>query len=143
MVNVIVKGKHCRVVVMDSVAHMERDYKGDIIICGSHGGRSAAKYLIRFAPGGAIFNDAGKGKKDAGIRGLDIFSKAGLPAATVDAFSARIGDGMDTYKSGIISAVNQKAIDCGIHIETHARDAAFKMLKLGESIREADNLHSQ
>jgi hypothetical protein len=128
MVKIIHLGKQGRIIAMDSVAYMEKCYHGDIIVCGSHGGESAAKHLLQFSPGGAIFNDAGKGKDDAGIRGLELFQKAGLPAATVDAFSARIGDGMDTYESGKISAVNQVARACGIRKSSLAKTAALKML---------------
>lgn len=128
MVRTIIKGKRHSIIIIDSVAHMDANNQGNIIVCGSHGGESAAKHLLQFKPGGALFNDAGKGKGDAGIMGLSLFDATGIPAATVDAFSARIGDGMDTYESGIISAVNQSAKKCGIVIGERAKDAAHKML---------------
>ncbi len=127
--SVVHKGNQSSIIVMDSVAYMDESQKGNIIVCGSHGGESAAMHVLKFKPGGVIFNDAGKGKDNAGISGLNLCDEAGVSAATVDAFSARIGDGMDTYESGIVSAVNQKALLCGIEIGMPAKEAAWRMLK--------------
>ncbi|MBI4745919.1 MAG: hypothetical protein HY786_05110 [Deltaproteobacteria bacterium] len=129
MVKIILSGLSNSVVAMDSVAYMDETQKGNIIVCGSHGGESAARQLLRFNPGGAIFNDAGKGKDNAGISGLALLNEAGITAATVDAFSARIGDGMDTYESGVISAMNREAALCGITVGMRANEAAKRMLK--------------
>lgn len=115
---------------MDSAVYMDATQGSNIILCGSHGGESAARYMLKFSPGAAIFNDAGKGKENAGIKGLDIFEKEGIPAATVDAFSACIGNGRDTYESGIISAVNNIAHNYGIHTGMTAMDAALKLNKI-------------
>jgi len=116
------------IILIDSVAHADISHKESIIVCGSHGGESAARYLFQFSPGGAIFNDAGKGKDDAGISGLKLLQSYLVPAATVDTFSAVIGDSKDTYESGRISAVNDEASKCGIVIGMHAKEAANKML---------------
>ncbi len=129
MVKIILSGSSNSVVVMDSVAYMDYTQQGNIIVCGSHGGESAARQLLKFNPGGAMFNDAGKGKDNAGISGLALFNEAGLPAATVDAFSARIGEGMDTYESGVISAMNKEAALCGITVGMSANEAAGRMLE--------------
>lgn len=134
----VFQGNDNSIIVMDSVSYMDEAKKGDIIVCGSHGGESAAKHLLKFMPGGAIFNDAGKGKDNAGISGLKLFDETGIPAATVDTFSAKIGDGTDTYKSGIISALNDAAAKCGVSIGMSAKDAALKMLIAKETIKECD-----
>lgn len=127
MVSVILEGDEKRIVVLDSVAHADDSCRGDIIIVGSHGGESAASYLLKFRPRGAIFNDAGMGKNAAGIEGLDIFEALFLPAAAVDAFSARIGKGRETYQYGIISAINRIAGSLGITVGMSAKEAAIKM----------------
>lgn len=114
---------------MDSVAYMDEEQKGNIILTGSHGSESAANQTLKFHPAGVIFNDAGKGKEGAGIKGLLLFERADIPAATVDTFSARIGDGMDTYESGIISAVNESAKGLNIVVGMTAREAAKIMQK--------------
>lgn len=123
------KGPNDSIVVMDSVAYMSDEFAGKVEVCGSHGGESAAGHVLKFKPGGVISNDAGKGKDNAGISGLKLCDDAGVPAVTVDAFSARIGDGMDTYESGIVSAVNERAMRLGISVGMKAVDAALLMLK--------------
>ena len=125
---VIFESRKGRVFIMDSVARITNENKGDVIVCGSHGGKSAAEHAVKFKPKGLIFNDAGKGKDNAGIGGLDSLEKAGIMGATVDAFSARIGEGQDSYASGIISAVNQQAYQAGLRIGMSASEAAVKML---------------
>ena len=114
---------------MDSAVYMDESQSGNVIICGSHGGESAASHMLKFSPGAAIFNDAGKGKDNAGIKGLELFNKAGMPAATVDTFSAKIGDGNDTYESGVISAVNEVALNFGINVGMTAKEAALRFKK--------------
>ena len=44
----------------------------------------------------------------------------GLPAATVDYESARIGDGVDTARNGSISHINETAGECGCAVGQHA-----------------------
>ncbi len=114
--------------VLDSVAYTKERDRGHIIVCGSHGGESAAKYLLSFSPSGVIFNDAGIGKNSAGVKGLRLLDNAYIPAAAVDAFSAEIGDGNETYKKGVISTINRAASRCGIHIGISAKEAAYLML---------------
>ncbi|MBI4619452.1 MAG: hypothetical protein HY739_04735 [Desulfobacterales bacterium] len=123
------ESKEGRIVIMDSVAYLTKENEGDVIVCGSHGGRSAAEHAIKFRPRGIIFNDAGKGKENAGIGGLTLLDENGIMGATVDTMSARIGDGSDTYESGIISAVNNKAEKVGIRIGMQAKEAAMIMVR--------------
>lgn len=121
------------IVVMDSIAYINEQNEGDIIVCGSHGGKSAAEHAARFKPKGVIFNDAGRGKNDAGIGGLEILNREGIMAAAVDTMSSRIGEGLDSYNSGVISAANEKAKQVGIETGISAKEAALKML--GETKR--------
>lgn len=114
--------------VLDSIAYTKERDKGRIVVCGSHGGASAAKYLLNFSPSGAIFNDAGVGKNSAGVNGLQLLDNACIPAAAVDAFSAEIGNGNETYEKGVISTINKAASRCGIHIGMPAKEAAHLML---------------
>ncbi len=114
--------------VLDSVAYVKERDRGHIIVCGSHGGESAAKHLLSFSPSGVIFNDAGIGKNSAGVKGLQLLDNVYIPAAAVDAFSAEIGDGNETYQKGLISTINRAASRCGIHIGMPAKEAANLML---------------
>ena len=69
---------------------------------------------MKAAPMLAIFNDAGIGFEEAGIRRLSALQRDGIAGACVDAFSARIGDAESTYGSGIISASNDAAERLGV-----------------------------
>ena len=129
MNNPISKTDSNSIITIDSVAHADTNHQGKIIVCGSHGGKSAVQHLLQFKPAGAIFNDAGKGKNDAGIKGLLVMNEAGIPAATVDTFSAEIGDGKDTYENGIISAVNNQANQYGITVGMQTKEATTLMMQ--------------
>ena len=56
-----------------------------------------------------VLHDAGVGREDAGIAGLGLLAGLGIPAATVDHASARIGDGAALFEHGVISYVNGPA----------------------------------
>ncbi len=103
-----------KIVVMDSVSFIEQQNQRDIVICGSHGGAPAASYAQKISPRAIVFSDAGRGKENAGIEGLNLLDNAGIAALAVAVESARIGDGMDTYENGVVSAINQCAKNCGV-----------------------------
>ncbi|MBI3585397.1 MAG: hypothetical protein HY096_15780 [Nitrospinae bacterium] len=116
------------IVIVDSISCLNESNNGDVVVCGSHGSISAAEYVVnRFRLNGIIVNDAGKGKENAGIAGLQVYERIGIPAAAVDTFTAMIGNGLDNYECGIISAVNNLAGDCGVRVGMSAKDAALMM----------------
>ncbi len=85
------------------------DAAGSVVVCGSHGGNYAA-YLV--AAGGAratILFDAGVGLERAGLGCLDYCAAIGMAAATVDVWTARIGDSDDALARGVISHANEAA----------------------------------
>ncbi len=123
------QAKKGRIVAMDSISFIEMSNRGDVIICGSHGGIPAAEYSLNYHPRGIVFNDAGKGKEDAGIKGLETMSEANIPAAAVAVDSARIGDGIDTYYNGTVSSYNGIAYKHGVREGMSVKDASIKMLK--------------
>lgn len=84
------------------------------MITGSHGGVYSAAIASQIAPKGIIFNDAGVGLDEAGIAGLALLNEINIPAATVDSWTARIGDAADIFDRGIISHVNDAAFDMGV-----------------------------
>jgi hypothetical protein len=115
------------VVLADSITRVpETGVQGPVVICGSHGGFSAAVYAVHAGVKGAVFNDAGIGKENAGISGLDILDRCGIMAAAVDAFTARIGTAYET-QNGIISHANTLAGDAGVRKGMPAVDAAVLM----------------
>jgi hypothetical protein len=102
---------------LDSASLVLPEHKDGIVITGSHGGllggrpETALKYDVR----GALYNDAGIGKDEAGTSRLAALDARGIVAATVSAASARIGDARSTYEDGIISRVNTRATALGLH----------------------------
>ncbi len=96
---------------LDSNSLVRPDDAGAIIVTGSHGGLLGGKpeTAIRVAAYAAIYNDAGGGIDGAGYSRLPALDARGIAGATVDAFSARIGDGRSTYQDGIVTRVNDTA----------------------------------
>ncbi|MBI5187576.1 MAG: hypothetical protein HZA07_00665 [Nitrospirae bacterium] len=128
MSRLLINFKMSSIVIVDSISCLNESNNGDVVVCGSHGGISAAEYVVnRFRLNGIIVNDAGKGKGSAGIAGLQVYERIGIPAAAVDTFTAMIGNGLDNYECGIISAVNKPAEDCGVKIGMSAKDATLIM----------------
>jgi hypothetical protein len=101
---------------LDSASLVLPEHKDAIVITGSHGGllggrpETALKYDVR----GALYNDAGIGKDNAGTSRLPALDARGIAAATVSAASARIGDARSTYEDGVISRVNARAAALGL-----------------------------
>lgn len=100
-----------------------------MVICGSHGGYSAAVLALKGNIKGVIFNDAGGGKEKAGVAGLDILNRYNVPAAAVDAFTARIGIASET-EIGIVSYANALAQNTGVRIGSIADNAAQMMARV-------------
>ena len=109
---------------LDSASLVLPEHGDAIVVTGSHGGllggqpETALKYDVR----GALYNDAGIGKDEAGISRLPALDARGIAAATVSAASARIGDARSTYENGIISRVNASAAALGLREGMTARD---------------------
>ena len=60
--------------------------------------------------------------------GLPRLQEAGILGATVDAATARIGVGLETYECGVISYVNPLAREAGIVPGMKAKEAAWEVL---------------
>jgi hypothetical protein len=60
-------------------------------------------HLLQFRPGAAVFHDAGKGKEDYAISCIRILADAGVACVVVDCMSARIGDVLGIFESGVLS----------------------------------------
>jgi uncharacterized protein YunC (DUF1805 family) len=100
----------------------------DVFALATHSARVAAEHAFRWNVRGWIANDAGMGKNESGIAGLWPCDEKDMPAASVSAMSACIGDGMSTYNDGLISAVNKSGARKGILIGMTAREALERML---------------
>jgi hypothetical protein len=93
----------------DSVTQLDKAARGTVAVCGSHGGMYAAWLAARAGVRAVVLNDAGIGKHSAGIAGVLWLAGLGIPAVAIDHRSARIGDGKDMMKSGVVSTVNEVA----------------------------------
>ena len=118
-----------RIIIVETTSDVTKDNSNDIIVTGSHQGENSGEYLLDCSVKGAIGNDAGKGKENAGFAGLKLLDQKGIPGAAVNTMTARIGDGNSTYEQGKISAVNESARKLGITEGMSAKDAADKMLR--------------
>ena len=83
----------------------------------------------------AIFNDAGVGRDRAGIGGLDYLQELGIAAATVGHDTARIGDGADMIRSGVITHANELAASLGVRPGQSCRDAAASLQQARQTER--------
>lgn len=126
---VVLEGPDGNVVCADSIAFGLPEDAGTNVLCtAGHTGVSAAYYLRKFRPRGFICSDGGKGKNDAGVASLELVAAEGLAGATVDANTARMGDGVSTYEDGVISACNAPAARAGVWVGQPARAAAACLL---------------
>jgi len=105
------EGATRRLVLIDSAAMVVPDDTDQIIVTGSHGGLVGGNPALALQVDGfaAVYNDAGIGIDEAGIARLPALERRNIPAFTVSAASARIGEALSTYEDGVISAANAPA----------------------------------
>ena len=116
------------IVVADSVTALPAHARGAVLVSGSHGGLVAARYASSAGVRAAIFNDAGRGKDDAGIAGIVALDGVGMAAAAVAHTSARIADATDTLARGVVSFANARAAAAGVTAGMRC-DAAAERLR--------------
>ncbi|MCY1516704.1 hypothetical protein D9M68_513520 [compost metagenome] len=104
-----------RVVGVDSVSLLRPEDDGLIAVTASHGEALATLGTDGVAPRLrlATFNDAGIGKDGAGTGRLPMLQARGIPALTVAAGSACIGDARSCHDEGVISCANALALKLG------------------------------
>ncbi len=100
---------------MDSIGMLLPDDAGRILVIGSHGGLHGGRpeSALPVDAAAALFHDAGRGKDDAGCTRLPVLAQRGIPAATVDYRTARIGDARSLWATGRLSVVNAVAHERG------------------------------
>jgi uncharacterized protein YunC (DUF1805 family) len=122
------EGKY-RIIVTNTAGSYDENNKNDVVIDGSHFGVNSAKMAVDAAVKGRIGNDAGIGKNSAGIAGLNILEKVGIPGAAVSSMSAKIGVGMSTWDTGKVSTVNESARKIGVKVGMTTKEAANVMFQ--------------
>lgn len=120
------------VAVLDSVTQTAPEHAGCIVVTGSHAGRSVVKYALAVPAKLYVFNDAGIGKDGAGIAALAELQAHGIAAVAVAHTSARIGEALDTWDSGVISTVNAPAQRLGLAPGQRLREALARVATKGE-----------
>jgi uncharacterized protein YunC (DUF1805 family) len=112
------------ILTADSITRVGTEAAGAVVVNGSHGGIYAAYLAGKLRVAAAIFNDAGVGRDQAGIAGLNYLEEFGIAAAAVGHGSARIGDGADMMARGLVTHVNASARELGCRAGMACRDAA-------------------
>jgi len=117
-----------KVILMDSISHVDAGDAGHIVVSASHGGASSGEYASRHRLAAVFFNDAGVGKDGAGIAALGMLERAQVPAGTVSHLSARIGDAGDMWQNGVLSHLNASALRSGLRSGERLQDAVGRLL---------------
>jgi hypothetical protein len=105
------------VVGCDSTSLLTPEDAGRIAVTASHGalvGGNRNDGAVAVDLAGVTFNDAGIGKEEAGVLRLAVLDERRIPAATVAAMSARIGDARSSWRTGVLSRVNEAATALGV-----------------------------
>ena len=111
------------IVLLDSVTEVTAEHTGKVVVTGSHGGVSAGRYAQEVSAQLYVFNDAGVGKDGAGIAALAMLDATGQAALAVAHTSARIGEALDAWSTGVISKVNGAAAALGFSEGQRLREA--------------------
>jgi hypothetical protein len=116
-----------RILTVASCSTVRAEHRSHVVVSGSYGGRynafNAAKWPVR----AVIMNDAGVGRNNAGIVGLDFLDQIGMAAATADARTCHIGDGDHMLAQGTISHVNRAGAALGCAPGQSVRDCAERL----------------
>jgi hypothetical protein len=114
-----------QIVCTPSIAFPLPEDRDHNVLCT--GGFAGLPNILKASPYGFICSDGGRGRDDSGLAGL----WCGIPGAAVDVQTARIGDGLSTYREGMISACNEEAEASGVHIGQTAVEAAWALVSRG------------
>jgi len=115
------------ILIADSVTRLGSEHVGAVLVAGSHGGVYAAWLAAKARLRAVILNDAGVGLERAGIAGLEYLDRLEMAAATVGHSTARIGDGADMARRGVVTHVNAAASWLGCASGQHCMVAARRM----------------
>ena len=100
--------------IVDSITELRPIDAGCLAVSGSHGGMSSARYALAARPLLSVFNDAGVGLDNAGIKALPWLQEHELAACAVAHTSARIGEADSTLATGVVSHANPLAQALGV-----------------------------
>jgi hypothetical protein len=115
------------ILVVPSVTKLPTEADGAVVVGGSHAAVYAAHLVAKAGARAAIHHDAGIGLDEAGVGGLAFAQELGMAMAAVDTASARIGEGEDLMRRGIVSRVNALAAACGVAPGQTCAEAAERL----------------
>lgn len=118
--------------LLDSIAeigHAGAASADSAIVSGSHGGRSAAGFVLDHPhkPYAVFFNDAGIGREGAGIVGLGLLQDIAVACCAYSHESARIGEAKDGLENGILTHCNARARALGLEPGLSVREALRRL----------------
>lgn len=108
-------------------SYVNETHRGQVIVSGSYGGDYNAFHAGKWGLRGVVLNDAGVGKDNAGVHGIEYLEQIGLAAATADVNSCHIADGEHMLGHGVVSFVNRFAAALGCEVGDTVRSVAEKM----------------
>lgn len=122
-------GADGRVMVADSLSYFEHEpWLDDVVLGASFAGAPTAAMPMRPGVKGWIAHEGGPGKDKAGIGGLVLADRYGMPAAAIATMEAGLSEGM-TLVTGRVSAANDVARKLGVTIGMTGEEAGKLMLK--------------
>ena len=125
------------VVRTDSIAFgLPEDRGRTVLVTAGHTGRSAVPYLQKVAPHAYICSDGGMGRDRSGVAALAVLDADGVPGATVDARTARMGDAGSSWDDGVISAVSDLARTAGVEVGMTCQEAAAVLVAWTDPTKE-------
>lgn len=128
------------VVCTDSIAFgLPEDRGVTVLVTAGHTGRSAVPYLEQVLPHAFICSDGGMGRDRSGVAALPVLEARGVPGAAVDARTARMGDALSSWSTGVISATNALARQAGVTEGMSCRDAAALLVAWTPEAKESDH----
>lgn len=72
-----------RLVVLDSVTHCQGVRGADVVVAGSFAGALSLQFVLPFGPRAGLAHEAGVELDRAGISGLPLADRCGVPAVAV------------------------------------------------------------
>jgi uncharacterized protein YunC (DUF1805 family) len=121
-------GVRGRVMVADSLSYFEHQpWLDDVAVGASFAGAPTAAMAMRRGVKAWIAHEAGPGKDDAGVSGLPLAQRFGIPAAAIATMSAGLSRGM-TLITGTVSRANEAAMALGVRPGQSGGEAAKLLL---------------
>jgi uncharacterized protein YunC (DUF1805 family) len=122
-------GSKGRIFVGNSLtSYDEGEFVGDVLLGASFAGKPTGAIPLRRGAKGWIAHEAGPGKDEAGIAGLPLSDRFGVPAAAIATMEARLSGGRSLL-SGRVSRANAAAAAIGVRAGMRGEEAAHVMLQ--------------